>query len=188
MKKIISVVFALLIIVAGIQIATAMPYFVTFIGNATIDNVSIPPGTNISAYLDENLCGSTLSPENPQNPGDYWNFTSNLECTGDASQAHHDVKFTVGGHLADEIGPDDGSLNKTAGVDGVDGWRRVNLAVTTTAPVCSDLNNDGIVTNDWNDLMSNYKCFLDINGGCGKIFYQNWAYMKKEYTCFIGNN
>jgi len=48
--------------------------------------------------------------------------------------------------------------------------------------VC-DLNNDGIITNDWNDLMYTYKCFIGINKNCDN-YYQNWTNIKQEYDCF----
>jgi len=50
-----------------------------------------------------------------------------------------------------------------------------------------DLNNDGVVIQDYNDLMGVYRCFLGINKNCGKIDYQNWIVVKREYECFIGN-
>ena len=49
-----------------------------------------------------------------------------------------------------------------------------------------DLNCDGIVYHDWNDLMTGYKCFLGI-GNCNKITYQNWTAVKDEYDCFVGS-
>ena len=51
--------------------------------------------------------------------------------------------------------------------------------------LCNDLNNDGIITKDWNDLMTAYKCFLGIEKNCNKINYHNWSDMKREYECFI---
>ena len=48
-----------------------------------------------------------------------------------------------------------------------------------------DLNNDGIIIHDYNDLMNAYKCFLGIEN-CNN-YYQNWNLMKQEYECFVGN-
>ena len=50
-----------------------------------------------------------------------------------------------------------------------------------------DLNQDGILIHDWEDLMVAYKCFLGVNKNCGKIDYQYWNLMKQEYGCFTGN-
>jgi len=46
-----------------------------------------------------------------------------------------------------------------------------------------DLNKDGIVVHDYNDLMTAYKCFLGIKT-CDN-YYQNWNLIKQEYDCFI---
>jgi len=179
-RKTILGLFTVLIITANVPIAMASPYSVTFIGNATINGIPIGPGINISAYLDGNLCGSTLSPENPENPGDYWNSTSNLVCTGDDSQIYHDINFTVNGHLAAEIGPDEGSLNMSSGVDGVPGWRRVNLAVTTSCGdgTCDENENytncpedcsvcgDGACTGDENYTNCPEDCSVCGDGAC----------------------
>jgi len=50
-----------------------------------------------------------------------------------------------------------------------------------------DLNQNGIIIQDYNDLMSAYKCFLGIEN-CNKINYQNWNLMKQEYECFTNIN
>ena len=50
-----------------------------------------------------------------------------------------------------------------------------------------DLNHDGILIHDWEDLMAAYKCFLGVNKNCDKINYQYWNLMKQEYGCFTGN-
>jgi len=47
-----------------------------------------------------------------------------------------------------------------------------------------DLNRDGIIIHDYNDLMNIYKCFIGINKNCSN-YYQNWNLIKKEYECFI---
>ncbi len=49
-----------------------------------------------------------------------------------------------------------------------------------------DLNRDGIITLDYNDLMTAYKCFLGITNNCDKINFRDWQSMKNEYQCFIG--
>jgi len=56
--------------------------------------------------------------------------------------------------------------------------------MTIVAHPC-DINHDGIIFHDYNDLMTAYKCFLGI-GNCNNK-YQNWTSMKEEYDCFIGN-
>ncbi len=48
-----------------------------------------------------------------------------------------------------------------------------------------DFNKDGLIINDWNDLIYAYKCFLGIKT-CDRINYQDWVNMNKEYQCFIG--
>ncbi|ODS36943.1 hypothetical protein BEH94_03960 [Candidatus Altiarchaeales archaeon WOR_SM1_SCG] len=50
--------------------------------------------------------------------------------------------------------------------------------------VC-DLNHDGIIIHDYDDLMTAYKCFLGIKN-CDN-YYMNWNLMKQEYQCFTGN-
>ena len=50
-----------------------------------------------------------------------------------------------------------------------------------------DLNYDKIVSSDYNDLMTAYKCFLGIKN-CDTIQFRDWEKMKKEYECFTGNN
>ena len=49
-----------------------------------------------------------------------------------------------------------------------------------------DRNYDGIYVNDYNDLMTAYKCFLGVNN-CN-IYYQNWNLIKQEYECIVNNN
>ncbi len=49
-----------------------------------------------------------------------------------------------------------------------------------------DLNRDGIILHDYNDLIIIYKCFLGIGTNCNMQYYQNWTNMKKEYNCFLG--
>ncbi len=51
-----------------------------------------------------------------------------------------------------------------------------------------DLNGDGIIIHDYNDLMYGYKCFLGIEKNCNEIKYQEWKNMKKEYECFTNSN
>ena len=54
---------------------------------------------------------------------------------------------------------------------------------------CCDLNNDGIIIKDHNDLMTAYKCFLGMSNNCKWwMTPKNWSLMKKEYQCFIKNN
>ncbi len=53
-------------------------------------------------------------------------------------------------------------------------------------PRICDLNHNGMIVNDWNDLMTTYKCFLGINKNCNN--YQNWNLIKQEYQCFIKND
>jgi len=48
-----------------------------------------------------------------------------------------------------------------------------------------DLNRDGIIKQDWNDLSAAYKCFLGI-GNCNKINYMNRAAAGSRYRCFLG--
>lgn len=50
--------------------------------------------------------------------------------------------------------------------------------------VC-DLDHDGIYINDWDDLMTAYRCFLGIEN-CDN-YYQNWNLIKQEYECFVRN-
>jgi len=47
-----------------------------------------------------------------------------------------------------------------------------------------DLNRNGIITQDYNDLMAACKCFLGIEN-CNN-YYQDWNLMRKEYNCFVG--
>jgi len=56
---------------------------------------------------------------------------------------------------------------------------------TITVKTC-DLNNDGIIIHDYNDLIFSYKCFLGIERNC-KINYQDWKQIKEEYECFVGS-
>lgn len=49
-----------------------------------------------------------------------------------------------------------------------------------------DLNYDKIVSSDYNDLMTAYKCFLGIKN-CDTIQFRDWENMKKEYECFTGD-
>lgn len=53
--------------------------------------------------------------------------------------------------------------------------------------VTCDLNHDGIITHDYNDLMTAYKCFLGITKNCDN-HYRNWTLMKEEYKCFANFN
>ena len=50
-----------------------------------------------------------------------------------------------------------------------------------------DLNHDGLITHDYNDLMSAYKCFIGVERNCNSINVQDWNLMKSEYNCFTGN-
>ncbi|ODS35745.1 hypothetical protein BEH94_06070 [Candidatus Altiarchaeales archaeon WOR_SM1_SCG] len=74
--------------------------------------------------------------------------------------------------------------------DKPDGWN--DTGITGCLYKCvqeefdCDLNQDGIIVKDYNDLMSAYKCFLGIKN-CNKINYQNWNIMKQEYECFTNN-
>ena len=47
-----------------------------------------------------------------------------------------------------------------------------------------DLNQDGIIIHDYNDLLTAHKCFLGINKNCNKINFRDWNSMKEEYKCF----
>jgi len=49
-----------------------------------------------------------------------------------------------------------------------------------------DLNSDGIIILDHNDLIFAYKCFLGIEKNCNN-YYGNWTLIRQEYNCFIGN-
>jgi parallel beta-helix repeat protein len=54
-------------------------------------------------------------------------------------------------------------------------------------PVClCDLNNDGLIIRDYNDLMTAYRCFLGVQKDC-EISYLNWSAVQNEYNCFAGN-
>ena len=53
-------------------------------------------------------------------------------------------------------------------------------------PRICDINRDGIVYRDYNDLMAAYKCFLGI-GNCDKINYGDWNNLRYEYLCFVNN-
>ncbi|ODS37430.1 hypothetical protein BEH94_06210 [Candidatus Altiarchaeales archaeon WOR_SM1_SCG] len=53
-------------------------------------------------------------------------------------------------------------------------------------PRVCDINQDGIITHDYNDLMTAYKCFLGIKNNCNKINFRDWNSMKEEYKCFTG--
>ncbi|PKP54528.1 MAG: hypothetical protein CVT90_00800 [Candidatus Altiarchaeales archaeon HGW-Altiarchaeales-3] len=48
-----------------------------------------------------------------------------------------------------------------------------------------DLNFDGIIYQDWDDLMRSYKCFLGIGKNCDKISFQDWEGIRREYECFF---
>ena len=54
-------------------------------------------------------------------------------------------------------------------------------------PFNCDLNNGGIYVKDYNDLMSDYNCFLGVERNCNLIHMQDWNLMKQEYDCFTGN-
>jgi len=75
--------------------------------------------------------------------------------------------------------------------DKPDGWNDTGIAGCRYKCVQEefdcDLNRDGIIIHDYNDLASAYKCFLGIKN-CNKINYQNWNLMKREYECFTNNN
>ncbi|ODS36705.1 hypothetical protein BEH94_10545 [Candidatus Altiarchaeales archaeon WOR_SM1_SCG] len=47
-----------------------------------------------------------------------------------------------------------------------------------------DLNHDGIIFHDYNDLRIAYKCFLGFRN-CNNP--QNWTNIISEYNCFVGN-
>ena len=55
-----------------------------------------------------------------------------MNCLGDNNNAGSGVTFTIDGYSAAELGPDGAVLDRTAGVDGIPGLRRVNLAATTS--------------------------------------------------------
>jgi parallel beta-helix repeat protein len=54
-------------------------------------------------------------------------------------------------------------------------------------PRVCDLNRDGIIFNDWNDLMRAYKCFLGLGKSCAGVDYQDWNGMEREYQCFLNS-
>jgi len=62
-----------------------------------------------------------------------------------------------------------------------DGYVNTSETILITVFDSCDLNRDGIVIKDYNDLMKSYKCFLGVEKNCG-INYQNWNSMKKEYN------
>jgi len=57
-----------------------------------------------------------------------------------------------------------------------------NISIENCFNPC-DLNNDGIIIHDYNDLMTAYKCFLGIRN-CAN-YHQNWNLIKQEYECFV---
>ncbi|ODS38906.1 MAG: hypothetical protein A7315_11695, partial [Candidatus Altiarchaeales archaeon WOR_SM1_79] len=65
--------------------------------------------------------------------------------------------------------------------DGINGCRYT----CSGFPGICDLNQDGIIVKDYNDLMSAYKCFLGIKNCNG--YHKNWNIMKQEYECFTNN-
>jgi len=50
-------------------------------------------------------------------------------------------------------------------------------------PMClCDLNRDGMIIRDYNDLMTAYKCFLGVQKNC-EPDYLNWSAVQNEYDC-----
>ena len=117
---------------------------------------------NVSLLVDNNLTDSKIL--NLTNISEFHvNFTYE-----NASADIHNIKVIADpGNLIDESNESNNFAEKTL-----------------TVPDC-DLNLDGIVIHDYNDLMSAYRCFLGIEKNC-KINYLDWKNMKREYGCFSG--
>ena len=177
----------IIIMMVMTQTAFAFPGWVIFWSHdgTTLDGNPVPVGTVITAVDNDGIvCGNTTVGNAGTDDGDYM-----LKCYKDDSDTPEDegpnpgenVTFYINGILAKTLGPDYPIWTN----DG--DYLNVSLAATTYTPVCSDLNNDGIITRDWNDITAAYRCFLGINKNCNNSF-QDWQYMKKEYECFIGMN
>jgi len=55
-------------------------------------------------------------------------------------------------------------------------------------PRVCDINRDGIIIHDYNDLINSYKCFLGVEMNCTEISFLEWVNIKQEYNCFAGIN
>jgi len=73
--------------------------------------------------------------------------------------------------------------------DNADGWNETVGGCTNNClqeEFDCDLNHDGIYIQDYNDLMTAYRCVLEIETNCNN-YYPNWNLMKSEYNCFTNN-
>jgi len=109
---------------------------------------------NVSLFVDDNLIDSRIL-----NLTDITEFYVNFTYENASADIHNIKVIADPGNLIDESNESNNFAEKTL-----------------TVPDC-DLNLDGIVIHDYNDLMSAYRCFLGIEKNC-KINYQDWKYEK----------
>ena len=180
MKIKIQILVSLLLIGSFMLVSATIPDS-QFWGCVSIDEYHAPSDAVVTAWVNGvNLANDSdglvsggdscylyslsMKVDDPQDAGDY------------GATNGHTVSFKVNGFLANENGTVDSGSNS-----------RLDLTVYSPnyeMAVC-DLNNNGIIVKDYNDLMNAYKCFLGINKNCNKIKLQDWNLIKREYQCFV---
>jgi hypothetical protein len=131
-------------------------------GNFNLNLSSI----KVSFFIDNNLNNSVFM--------DLTNVTekeANFTIKADGYENYvHGIKITVDG--SNRINESDESNNE--------------IEETLTVRNKCDLNHDGVIITDRNDLMTAYKCNLGVERNCGEVSYTEWNNMKRKYECFVG--
>ena len=167
-------IMILLTILSPVLVVAPPPLDMTCWGTATLDGASAE-GLEVRAYCGGIDVTRNSSPSIVVSGGYYSILVINdaINASVDGCTDGEEITFKIGGITADQ------TANFASG-------DTLMLDLTALSYHPCDINHNGIIIKDWNDLMIAYKYFLGLEGNYNN-YYKNWSLMKEGYECFYGN-